>query len=71
MTKAELMPARIVESDLWGFGYGRIEYREDRGDSSTLEITFRDNSNDPRQTMRIVGSIEIGEFFKLIDRVRS
>jgi hypothetical protein len=61
---------KMVESDLGGFGYGRIEYREDHGDSSTLEIFFRDNSNDPLQTMEIVGSIEIAEFFKLIDRVR-
>jgi hypothetical protein len=61
---------KVVEDDLGGFGYGRIEYREDHGDSSRLEIYFRDNSNDPLQTMEIVGSIEIAEFFKLIDRVR-
>jgi hypothetical protein len=63
--------ARVVEGDLEGFGYGRVEYYEEHGDSSRLEITFRDNSNDPMQTMRIVGSIEIEEFFKLIDRVRA
>jgi hypothetical protein len=71
---SELMQARtkVVEDDLGGFGYGRIEYREEHGDrdSSRLEIYFRDNSNDPLQTMEIVGSIEIEEFFKLIDRVR-
>jgi hypothetical protein len=69
---SELMQAqtKMVESNLDGFGYGRIEYREEHGDSSTLVITYRDNTNDPMQTMRIVGSIEIAEFFKLIDRVR-
>jgi hypothetical protein len=61
---------KVVESDLDGFGYGRAEYCEEFGDHSTLEICFRDNSNDPLQTMEIVGSIEIEEFFKLIDRVR-
>jgi hypothetical protein len=74
MTKAELMPARIVESDLCGFGHGRIEYREDHGDSSTLMITIDNSSNtgiDQLEMMTIVGSIEIEEFFKLIDQVRS
>ena len=69
---SELMQAqtKMVESDLDGFGYSRIEWCEKHGDSSTLEITYRDNTNDPMQTMRIVGSIEIAEFFKLINRAR-
>jgi hypothetical protein len=63
---------KAVESDLGGFGYGRIEYYEEYGDRSTLEITFNhDNNSDyPQQTMTIIGSIEIDEFFKLIDLVR-
>jgi hypothetical protein len=68
------MPVRrkVVESDLQGFGYGHIEYCEEFGDHSTLTITFNDNmSNHVRQTMEIVGSSEIEEFFKLIDRVRA
>jgi hypothetical protein len=70
---SELMQARtkVVEGDLEGFGYGRVEWYEEHGDHSTLTITFNDNmSNHVRQTMEIVGSIEIAEFFKLIDRVR-
>jgi hypothetical protein len=69
----EVMPVRrkVVESDLQGFGYGHIEYCEEFGDHSTLVITFNDNmSNHVRQTMEIVGSCEIEEFFKLIDRAR-
>lgn len=63
---------KIVEDDLGGFGYGRVEYREEHGAHSTLEITFNaDNCYEPKQTMTIVGSIEIQEFFKLIDQVRS
>jgi hypothetical protein len=61
---------RVIESDLGGFGYGRVAYYEEHGDHSTLEITFRDNTDEPRQTMTIVGSIEIAEFFQLLDRVR-
>jgi hypothetical protein len=62
---------RVVEDDLQGFGYGRVEWYEEQGDHSTLTITFNDNmSNHVRQTMEIVGSCEIEEFFKLIDRVR-
>ena len=70
MTKAEVMLARIVESDLGGLGHGRVEYDEELGDRSRLVITFNDNSDEPRQTMTIIGSIEIAEFFQLIDRVR-
>jgi hypothetical protein len=71
MTTAMQDQTKIVESDLLGCGYARLEYREEHGDHSTLVITFNDNSDNPRQTMTIVGSIEIEGFFDLIDQVRS
>jgi hypothetical protein len=73
MSRAELIWTKIVESDLCGCGHGRIEYREEHGDSSTLVISVDNSGNtgdDRPEMMRIVGSIEIEEFFKLIDRVR-
>ena len=41
MTKAEVMLARIVESDLGGLGHGRVEYDEELGDKSRLVITAK------------------------------
>jgi hypothetical protein len=64
---------KVVENNgSYGFASGRIEYYEDHGDCSTLDIFFDDSSNtgEPPQSMRIVGSIEISQFFALIDRVR-
>jgi hypothetical protein len=64
---------KVVENDgSYGFARGRVEYCEEHGDGSTLEIFFDDslNSCGPPQSMRVVGSIEISQFFALIDRVR-
>jgi hypothetical protein len=62
----------IANEGSYGFGRGRVEYYEEHGDGSTLEIVFDDSSNtgDGPQRMRVVGSIEISQFFALIDRVR-
>jgi hypothetical protein len=63
---------KVVESELYGLGYCRVEYDEHHGDSSTLTIEI-DNSGATREKLKsltIYGSIEIGEFFNLIDRIR-
>jgi hypothetical protein len=63
---------KVVESELNGCGYCRVEYDEHHGDSSTLSIEI-DNSGatgEELKSLTIYGSIEIAEFFNLIDRVR-
>jgi hypothetical protein len=66
----EMMAA---EDDFCGLGYGRVEYREDHGDSSSLMLYVDDscNTGEPAKTMVIRGSIEIAGFFEMIDRVRA
>jgi hypothetical protein len=61
-----------VESDLLGCGYCRIERKGRGGTSDRLEITIEDGvTGDGVKTLTIAGSIEIEEFFALIDQIQA
>jgi hypothetical protein len=64
--------AMIVEHDfIASDGFCRIKWDEHHGNSSKLEITVKgDSSGDDHRTMTITGSIEIEEFFALVDKIR-